>query len=197
MNPAHVHQYATSLPRRSKTDPLDAHVLRQCAIERQPPACPPSPDVDHACVAAATGCPRCPPGNAAIGTQSRPRVDPMAGADCQCERASGGGDRGYGGPDRDAGTRHSGRLAAAFIGRVSAVIAIHHQHGATHDRLGAGPSMKCLGLPNSRSRSCLCRGQLDLIRLRLRFSRRYPSCPPCFASLPRTELACAPCTYTC
>ncbi len=47
VNPAHVHNYAKSLPRRSKTDPLDAHVLRQFAIERQPTAWTPPPAVYH------------------------------------------------------------------------------------------------------------------------------------------------------
>jgi transposase len=35
-NPAHVHNYARSLPRRSKTDALDAELLTQFACERQP-----------------------------------------------------------------------------------------------------------------------------------------------------------------
>ena len=47
VNPAHVHHFAKSLPRRSKTDPLDAHVLRQFAVERQPAAWTPPPDVYH------------------------------------------------------------------------------------------------------------------------------------------------------
>ncbi len=47
VNPAHVHNYAKSLPRRSKTDPLDAHLLLQFARERQPAAWTPPPTVYH------------------------------------------------------------------------------------------------------------------------------------------------------
>ncbi len=47
VNPAHVHNFAKSLPRRSKTDPLDAQLLLQFAIERQPAAWTPPPDVYH------------------------------------------------------------------------------------------------------------------------------------------------------
>ncbi len=47
VNPAHVHNFAKSLPRRSKTDPLDARLLLQFAIERQPAAWTPPPDVYH------------------------------------------------------------------------------------------------------------------------------------------------------
>jgi transposase len=36
VNPAKVHHSAQSLPRRSKTDPLDAQVLAQFAAERRP-----------------------------------------------------------------------------------------------------------------------------------------------------------------
>ena len=48
VNPAHVHNYALSLPRRAKTDALDARVLAQFAAERQPPApWTPPPQVYH------------------------------------------------------------------------------------------------------------------------------------------------------
>lgn len=47
INPAHIHNYAKSLPRRSKTDALDAQVLRQFAQERQPPAWTPPPAIYH------------------------------------------------------------------------------------------------------------------------------------------------------
>ncbi len=47
VNPAHVHNFAKSLPRRSKTDPLDARLLLQFAIERQPAAWTPPPAVYH------------------------------------------------------------------------------------------------------------------------------------------------------
>ncbi|MBK9714634.1 MAG: transposase [Kouleothrix sp.] len=46
-NPAQVHAWARSLPRRGKTDPLDAHVLAQFAAERQPPRWTPPPAVYH------------------------------------------------------------------------------------------------------------------------------------------------------
>lgn len=36
VNPAHAHHYAQSLPRRAKTDLLDAPVLAQFACERKP-----------------------------------------------------------------------------------------------------------------------------------------------------------------
>ena len=36
VNPAHAHAFARSLPRRAKTDALDAQVLAQLAAERQP-----------------------------------------------------------------------------------------------------------------------------------------------------------------
>ena len=47
MNPAKVHHYAQSLPRRGKTDPLDAQVLAQFAAERRPAVWTPPPDVYH------------------------------------------------------------------------------------------------------------------------------------------------------
>ncbi len=47
VNPAHVHNFAKSLPRRSKTDPLDAQLLLQFAIERQPAGWTPPPEVYH------------------------------------------------------------------------------------------------------------------------------------------------------
>jgi transposase len=47
VNPTHVHNYAKSLPRRSKTDALDAHLLLHVAIERQPPSWTPPPQVYH------------------------------------------------------------------------------------------------------------------------------------------------------
>ena len=47
VNPAHVHNYALSLPRRAKTDALDARVLAQFAAERQPPRWTPPPQVYH------------------------------------------------------------------------------------------------------------------------------------------------------
>lgn len=47
MNPRVIHHYAKTLPRRSKTDALDAHVLRQFAMERQPPLWTPPPAVYH------------------------------------------------------------------------------------------------------------------------------------------------------
>jgi transposase len=47
VNPAHVHNYALSLPRRAKTDALDAHVLAQFAAERQPSRWTPPPQVYH------------------------------------------------------------------------------------------------------------------------------------------------------
>lgn len=36
VNPAHAHAFARSLPRRAKTDALDAQLLAQFAQERQP-----------------------------------------------------------------------------------------------------------------------------------------------------------------
>ncbi len=47
VNLTHVHNYAKSLPRRSKTDALDAHRLLQFALERQPPTWTPPPGVYH------------------------------------------------------------------------------------------------------------------------------------------------------
>ncbi len=47
VNPAHVHNFAKSLPRRSKTDPLDAQLLLQFASERHPSAWTPPPEVYH------------------------------------------------------------------------------------------------------------------------------------------------------
>ena len=47
INPAHAHNYALSLPRRAKTDALDAHVLAQFAAERQPPRWTPPPQMYH------------------------------------------------------------------------------------------------------------------------------------------------------
>ncbi len=47
VNPAHVHNFAKSLPRRAKTDPLDAQLLRQFGLERQPSAWTPPPVVYH------------------------------------------------------------------------------------------------------------------------------------------------------
>jgi transposase len=47
VNPAHAHHYAQSLPRRSKTDLLDAFVLAQFAAERKPAPWSPPPQVYH------------------------------------------------------------------------------------------------------------------------------------------------------
>ncbi len=47
INPTHIHNYTKSLPRRSKTDDLDALVLLQFAMERQPPFWTPPPPVYH------------------------------------------------------------------------------------------------------------------------------------------------------
>jgi transposase len=47
VNPAQVHNYALSLPRRAKTDALDAQLLAQFAAERQPPRWTPPPQVYH------------------------------------------------------------------------------------------------------------------------------------------------------
>jgi transposase len=47
VNPAQVHNYAKSLPRRSKTDALDAQLLAQFAAERQPDTWTPPPTVYH------------------------------------------------------------------------------------------------------------------------------------------------------
>lgn len=45
INPAQGRNFARSLPRRSKTDALDAQVLAQFALERQPPLWTPPPQV--------------------------------------------------------------------------------------------------------------------------------------------------------
>lgn len=47
VNPKHLHHYAKSLPRRSKTDALDAQVMRQFAAERRPAPWTPPPAVYH------------------------------------------------------------------------------------------------------------------------------------------------------
>jgi transposase len=47
MNPAVIHNFAKTLPRRSKTDALDAHLLRQFARERQPAVWTPPPAIYH------------------------------------------------------------------------------------------------------------------------------------------------------
>ncbi len=47
VNPAHVHNYAKSLPRRAKTDALDAQLLAQFAAERRPPLWTPPPAIYH------------------------------------------------------------------------------------------------------------------------------------------------------
>lgn len=47
VNPAHVHAFARSLPRRAKTDALDAQLLAQFALERQPPRWTPPEQVYH------------------------------------------------------------------------------------------------------------------------------------------------------
>ena len=47
VNPAQVHNFARSLPRRAKTDALDAQVLVQFACERQPTRWTPPPEVYH------------------------------------------------------------------------------------------------------------------------------------------------------
>jgi len=47
VNPAQVHNYAKSLPRRAKTDALDAVLLLQFALERQPAPWTPPPAVYH------------------------------------------------------------------------------------------------------------------------------------------------------
>jgi transposase len=47
VNPAHAHHYAQSLPRRAKTDLLDAPVLAQFAAERKPAPWLPPPQVYH------------------------------------------------------------------------------------------------------------------------------------------------------
>ncbi len=47
VNPMQVHHWAKSLPRRGKTDPLDARMLTQYAVERQPRPWSPPPEVYH------------------------------------------------------------------------------------------------------------------------------------------------------
>lgn len=47
VNPAHAHYFAQSLPRRAKTDLLDAPVLAQFAAERKPAPWTPPPQVYH------------------------------------------------------------------------------------------------------------------------------------------------------
>lgn len=47
INPAHAHNYVLSLPRRAKTDALDARMLAQFASERQPPRWTPPEQVYH------------------------------------------------------------------------------------------------------------------------------------------------------
>jgi transposase len=47
LNPAQLHTYAQSLPRRGKTDALDAHVFVRFAAERQPAPWTPPPAVYH------------------------------------------------------------------------------------------------------------------------------------------------------
>jgi transposase len=47
VNPKHLHHYAKSLPRRSKTDALDAALIRQFAYERQLKPWTPPPAVYH------------------------------------------------------------------------------------------------------------------------------------------------------
>lgn len=47
VNPMQVHHWAKSLPRRGKTDALDARMLTQYAVERQPRPWSPPPEVYH------------------------------------------------------------------------------------------------------------------------------------------------------
>jgi transposase len=47
INPAQVHAFARSLPRRAKTDALDAQLLAQLAAERQPPRWTPPEQIYH------------------------------------------------------------------------------------------------------------------------------------------------------
>jgi transposase len=47
VNPAHLYNYVRSLPRRGKTDALDAQVLARFAFERKPAAWTPPPAVYH------------------------------------------------------------------------------------------------------------------------------------------------------
>lgn len=47
VNPYQIHKYAESLPRRSKTDALDAQMLARFACERRPPRWSPPPAIYH------------------------------------------------------------------------------------------------------------------------------------------------------
>ena len=47
VNPAHVHTYAETQPRRAKTDAQDAQLLAEFALERQPAPRSPPPQVYH------------------------------------------------------------------------------------------------------------------------------------------------------
>ncbi len=47
VNPKVIHNYAKTLPRRSKTDTLDAQLIRQFGAERTPPRWTPPPAVYH------------------------------------------------------------------------------------------------------------------------------------------------------
>ena len=47
VNPAQVHDYVKSLPRKGKTDALDAHYLTQFACERRPAPWTPPPAIYH------------------------------------------------------------------------------------------------------------------------------------------------------
>jgi transposase len=47
VNPMHLHNYAKSLRRQSKTDALDAQAIWQFAVERQPPRWTPPPAIYH------------------------------------------------------------------------------------------------------------------------------------------------------
>ena len=47
VNPAHLQAFGHSLPRRAKTDPLDAQLLARFAAERQPPGWTPPEQVYH------------------------------------------------------------------------------------------------------------------------------------------------------
>jgi len=47
INPAHAHYFAKSRGQRAKTDPVDARMLSEFALERQPPSWSPPPPVYH------------------------------------------------------------------------------------------------------------------------------------------------------
>ena len=47
VNPAHLHNYIRSLPRRAKTDALDAQLIAQFGEERRPPVWTPPPAIFH------------------------------------------------------------------------------------------------------------------------------------------------------